>query len=203
VQLIGLTGGIASGKSTVAARLAQHGAIVVDADQLARTVVKPGSNALEAIRMRFGDSVIRPDGSLDRTALGRIIFSSQADRQALNEITHPAVWELATELFAAAQARDPNAIVVYEVPLLFEANTQRAIDFTLIVLARANREKREDRLVRLRGMSPHDAIERVTAQATDAERATVADVVIDTDGTVDDTHRQVDALWSRIVSHRI
>ncbi len=203
MQLIGLTGGIASGKSTVAARFAQHGAIVVDADRLAREVVEPGSNALEAIRLRFGDSVIRSDGSLDRAALGTIIFSSQADRHALNEITHPAVWERATKLFAAARARDPNAIVVYEVPLLVEGNTRRAIDFTLIVVARADRETQKDRLIRLRGMTTGDAIERVTAQATDAERATVADVVIDTGGTVEDTHRQVDALWGRIVSHRV
>lgn len=199
MQLIGLTGGIASGKSTVAARLARHGAVVIDADQLARAVVEPGSDVLEAIRLRFGDSVIMSNGLLDRRALGKIIFASATDRQALNEITHPAVSKRARELFDEAQAKNLHAIVVYEVPLLVEGSAQGANDFTLVVATRAGWKTRMDRLVRLRGMSSHEAAERLAAQATDAERAKVADVVIDTDRALDDTYEQVDELWERII----
>src|SRR5487761_2247028 len=115
MQLIGLTGGIASGKSVVAARLAEHGAVVVDSDQLAREVVQPGTPALAQIVDRFGPGVIDADGTLDRAALGAIIFASPEARAALNAITHPAVGARSHQLFAAAAAADPDAIVVYDV----------------------------------------------------------------------------------------
>ncbi len=198
MQLIGLTGGIASGKSTVATRLAHHGAVIIDADQLARDVVEPGSHTLDAIHRRFGDSVIAPDGSLNRSALGARVFASAADRKELNKITHPAVWERARELIEAAQAHNPHAIVVYDVPLLVEGENHRANDFSLVVVTRADWQTRLDRLVRLRGMSPREATARLTAQASDVERAAVADVVINTRGTLQETHRQVDALWRRL-----
>jgi len=203
VQLIGLTGGIASGKSTIAARLAEHGAIIVDADHLAREVVEPGTRALEAIRLRFGDAVIKPDGSLNRSTLGAIIFADAPARRDLNEILHPAVWKKARQLFSAAQAADPNAIVVYDVPLLVEADLRRPIDFTLVVVAHSDSKTQKDRLVRLRGMSPSDAAKRLAAQATNAERAGVADVIIDTGGSLDNTRRQVDELWRRIASGEV
>ena len=138
--LIGLTGGIASGKSVVAARLRELGAIHVDADLLAREVVEPGTDGLRQIAERFGPEVIASDGSLDRAALGAIIFSDTRSRLALNAITHPAVWKRARELFAGAEADDPGSIVVYDVPLLAEAAADRPISFDLVVVVDASVE---------------------------------------------------------------
>jgi dephospho-CoA kinase len=125
MYLIGLTGGIASGKSVVAKRLAERGAVVVDADVLAREVVEPGTPGLAAIADHFGPAVIADDGRLDRAALGAVIFSDPAERLALNAITHPAIWKRARELFAAAESENPDAVVVYDVPLLAEAAADR------------------------------------------------------------------------------
>jgi len=198
VHLIALTGGIASGKSTVAARLAEHGAIVVDADQLAREVVAPGTPALAAIAERFGASVIREDGSLNRPALGAIVFSDENARLALNDITHPAVWQRALDRFAAAAEHDGNAVVVYDVPLLVEAASGRPMHFDRVVVVHAPASARIDRLVRLRGLSPADASARVSAQASDDERLTVADDVIDAAGTLEHTLAQADSLWASV-----
>ena len=202
MRLIGLTGGIASGKSTVAGRLASHGAVVVDADALAREVVRPGAPALAEIQHMFGDEVIGSDGGLDRAALGAIVFSDPAKRLLLNNITHPAVWRRARELFAAAEAADPAGVIVYDVPLLGEAAADRPISFDLVVVVHTDADVRIDRLVTLRGMTPADASARLAAQATDAERLALADVVIDANGTLEDTLEQVDALWDRVTSRR-
>ena len=196
--LLGLTGGIAAGKSVVARRLVELGAVHVDADVLAREVVEPGTPGLAAIAERFGPGVIAADGSLDRPALGAIVFSDDAARADLNAITHPAVWRRAQELFAEAEARDPHAVVVYDVPLLVEAMRERSFGFDLVVVVHADRAERIRRLVEVRGMSPQEAEGRVAAQASDAERLAVADVVIDTNGTMDETIAAVDALWERV-----
>jgi dephospho-CoA kinase len=198
VYVIGLTGGIASGKSLVAARLAEHGAVHIDADLLARKVVEPGSRALARIADEFGRDVLAVDGSLDRAALGTLIFSDPQRRETLNEITHPAVKALAGELIAEAETHDPSAIVVYDVPLLVEAgvNNDRILD--LIVVVHASRETRIRRLVELRGMSRQEAEHRLNSQATDTERLAVADVVIDNDGSLEHTMEQVDRLWRRV-----
>jgi dephospho-CoA kinase len=196
MQLIGLTGGIASGKSVVAARLAEHGAVVVDADQVAREVVERGTPALARIAEEFGDGVIASDGSLDRAALGALIFSSPEKRAALNAITHPAVGIRSHELFAAAAAADPDAIVVYDVPLLIEAG--RTDEFDLIVVVNASTETRLNRMVELRGMTRDEAMHRINSQATNTERLAVADVVIDSNGTVEQTLEQADALWAKL-----
>jgi len=196
MQLIGLTGGIASGKSAVAARLAEHGAVVVDADQVAREVVEPGTPALARIAREFGDSVIASDGSLDRAALGSLIFSSPEKRAALNAITHPAVAERSHELFAAAAAADPDAIVVYDVPLLVDAG--RADEFDLIVVVNASTETRIARMMELRGMTRDEAMHRINSQATNTERLAIADVVIDSNGTLEQTLTQADALWEKL-----
>jgi len=196
MQLIGLTGGIASGKSVVAARLAEHGAVVVDADRIAREVVEPGSPALARIAEEFGDEVIASDGSLDRAALGALIFESPEKRAALNAITHPAVGIRSKELFAAAAAADPDAIVVYDVPLLVEAG--RVDEFDLIVVVNASTETRLNRMVELRGMSRDEAMHRLNSQATNTERLAVADVVIDSNGTLEQTLEQADALWEKL-----
>lgn len=195
MYLIGLTGGIASGKSVIAKRLGERGAVVVDADALAREVVEPGTPALAEIARAFGDSVISADGSLDRAALGQAIFSDPAKRELLNAITHPAVSQRSHELFDAAAQADPHAVVVYDIPLLVE--TGRASEFDLVVVAHASAETRVARMTQLRGMTPEDALRRIASQATDAERLAVADVVIDTDGGLEDTLRQADTLWER------
>lgn len=198
MYLIGLTGGIASGKTVVAGRLAEHGAIHVDADQLARDVVAPGMPALELIEQRFGHDVIAGDGSLDRPALGAIIFSDPDARLALNAITHPAVQVLARQRFAAAPA---GSVVVYDVPLLVEAS--RAGDFhrfDRIVVVSASEETRIHRMVTLRGLSRAEAQHRLNSQATEVERLAIADVVIDSNGTLEQTLAQTDALWDGIRS---
>jgi dephospho-CoA kinase len=198
MYLIGLTGGIASGKSVVAKRLAERGAVVVDADVLAREVVEPGTPALAAIADHFGPGVIADDGSLDRAALGAVIFSDPAERLALNAITHPAVWKRARELFAAAERDDPDAVVVYDVPLLVEAAGDRPIRFDLVVVVNASAQTRMKRLVELRGLSEEEAARRLSSQASDAERLAIADEVIESDGTLEETLAQADALYRRI-----
>ena len=196
MQLIGLTGGIASGKSVVAARLAEHGAVVVDADRIAREVVEPGTPALARIREEFGGTVIAPDGSLDRAALGALIFSSPEKRAALNAITHPAVAIRSHELFDAAAAADPDAIVVYDVPLLVD--TGRTDEFDLVVVVNASTETRVGRMMELRGMSHDEALHRINSQATNTERLAIADVVIDSNGTLEQTLERADALWEKL-----
>ncbi len=185
--------GIAAGKSVVAKRLAEHGAIHVDADQLAREVVEPGTPGLARIRETFGDAVIAPDGTLDRPALGAIIFADPEARAQLNAITHPAVWDLAKQRFSAA---GPSDVVVYDVPLLAEASADRPIRFDLVVVVHADLQTRLHRLVELRGMTREEATHRLNSQASDTERLAIADVVIDSTGTIEDTLRQADELWA-------
>lgn len=194
--LVALTGGIASGKSTVARRLQEHGAIVVDADQVAREVVEPGEPALARIAEEFGPDVIAADGSLDRAALGAIVFRDPEGRMKLNAITHPAVIERARSLFAAAGAADPEAIVVYDIPLLVEAG--RHDEFDLIVVVHAATETRVRRMIELRGMTREEALHRINSQATDTDRFAIADVVVDADGTLEHTLEQTDALWKNL-----
>jgi dephospho-CoA kinase len=195
VYLIALTGGIASGKSTVARRLVELGAVLVDADALAREVVEPGMPALAAIEQRFGPSVLTPDGRLDRAALGAIVFADERSRLDLNAITHPAVWGLAKQRFADAEQRDPNAVVVYDVPLLVEASGDRPMRFDRVLVVQADRDERVRRLVELRGMSRPEAERRIDAQAGDAERLAVADDVIDANGAIEQTMRRTDDVW--------
>jgi dephospho-CoA kinase len=199
VYLIGLTGGIASGKSVVAKRLEERGAVRVDADQLARDVVAPGTAGLAAIAERFGHGVIAPDGSLDRAALGAVIFDDAEARLALNAITHPAIRTLSSRIFDEAAAADPNAIVVYDVPLLVEALGYPDYHrFDLVVVVNASPETRIRRLVELRGLSREEAVHRLNSQATDTERLAIADVVIDSNGTIEQTIEQTDSLWDEL-----
>jgi len=196
MYLIGLTGGIASGKSLVSARLAEHGAVVIDADLLAREVVEPGTPAFEAIAEQFGASVIDSEGRLYRAALGAIVFADHAGLELLNGITHPAVRALTRKRIAAAEAIDPNAIVVYDVPLLAEANV--AHEYDLVVVVEADEAERIRRMVDIRGMSRDDSERRLRSQATDDERRAVSDVAIDNSGTIEQTLAQVDALWESV-----
>lgn len=196
MSLVALTGGIASGKSTIAGRLAERGALIVDADRLVREVQQPGSPVLKAIAAEFGDDVILADGALDRAALGGRVFGDDEAIARLNAIVHPAVRAESARRFAAAFAADPDAVVVYDVPLLVEARVDDPWD--LVVVAHAPAEVRQRRLVELRGMTERDAAARVASQVSDDARLAVADVVIDTAGTVEETLRQADDLWGRL-----
>lgn len=196
MPLIALTGGIASGKSTISARLAEHGAVIVDADAIVREVQRAGSPVLDAIAEAFGPEVIQSDGELDRAALGAVVFSDPVALATLNGIVHPAVRHESARRFARAFARDPEAVVVYDVPLLVEARADDPWD--LVVVAHAPADVRARRLVEVRGMTEAEAAGRIGAQVSDDARLAVADVVIDTDGTLDETIAQADALWRRL-----
>ena len=195
-MLVALTGGIASGKSTVARRFAELGAVVVDADAVAREVVEPGTPALAEIARVFGNGVIAADGSLDRAALGAIVFADADARSALNAITHPAVGERSRELFLAARAADPDAVLVYDVPLLIDGHGgSRAAEFDRVIVVTAEPEERVRRLVEYRGMDRAEAERRIASQAPESERLAIADDVFDANGTRDETLAQADALW--------
>lgn len=194
--LIGLTGGIASGKSTIGKRLAELGATRIDADQLAREAVAPGTPGLAQVVTRFGDDLLLPSGELDRAALGKIVFGDSQALADLNAIVHPEVRRLYEAMIAQAHAQNPNAVVVYEIPLLVEA--AREMKFDLVVVADAPAEQRIARMVEIRGMTEDEARARVARQAGDEERRAIADVIINTSTTESDTLEQVDALWGQI-----
>ena len=198
MPLVALTGGIASGKSTIARRLAERGAVVVDADQVVRDVQQPDSPVLRAIAAEFGETMLREDGSLDRARLGARVFGDAAAVKELNSVVHPAVRIESQRRFAEAFAADPHAVVVYDVPLLAEARL--ADPWDLIVVAHAPADVRARRLVELRGLSEQDAQARLASQVSDEERLVLADVVIDTSGALEETLRQTDALWERLSS---
>lgn len=200
MQRIGLTGGIAAGKSVVARRFAELGAVVIDADELARLAVQPGTSGYDEVVTAFGPQVVAPGGALDREALARLVFADADARRRLEAIVHPQVRRLAAEREAAAAAADPAAVVVHDIPLLVE--TGQADSFGLVVVVAAPAALRVDRLVRLRGMAPHDAQARVGAQAPDDVREAAADVVLDGTGTDEGLRAQVDTLWQRLVAER-
>ncbi|WP_051223483.1 dephospho-CoA kinase [Agrococcus lahaulensis] len=196
MPLVALTGGIASGKSTIAGRLAERGAVVIDADALVRELQQPGEPVLREIAEAFGEHLLLPDGSLDRPALGAIVFADETARRRLNGIVHPAVGRESARRFRAALDADPDAVVVYDVPLLVEARPDDPWD--LVVVAHAPADVRVRRLVALRGMDEADARARVASQASDEQRLAIADVVIDTAGDLERTLAQSDALWDRL-----
>lgn len=188
--MVGLTGGIGAGKSAVASRLAALGAVVIDADRLAREAVAAGSPGLAEVVAAFGPDVLAADGSLDRAALARRVFNDDAARRRLEEIIHPRVRARTAELVAAAP---PDAVVVNDVPLLVEGGLAVAYEVVIVVLA--DEETRIARLAADRGMTRDEAVARIRAQATDEQRRAVADVVIVNDGTLDELNRKVDEVW--------
>lgn len=194
---IGLTGGIGSGKSTVAALLVEHGAHLVDADRIAREVVEPGTPGLAAVVEAFGDGVLSPDGTLDRPALAAIVFADPEQRARLDAVVHPLVRARAAELVAAVPA---GAVVVQDVPLLVE--TGQAGSYDLVLVVQASLDVRLARLAE-RGTPEADARARIAGQATDEQRAAVADVVVHNDGSRDELAAQVAAFWrDRVVPAR-
>lgn len=191
--VVGLTGGIGSGKSTVARMLAERGAVIIDADALAREVVEPGTDGFAQVVDRFGDEVVAADGSLDREALASIVFDDEHARADLNAIVHPAVGERMAARMAAAEEHDPDGVVVLDIPLL--AETGRTDGYAAVVVVVAPEDVRVERLHRDRGMDPSDARARIAAQASDDERRAIATHVIDNGGDLDDLERQVDEIW--------
>lgn len=194
---IGLTGGIGSGKSTVAARLAELGAVVIDADSIAREVVALGTPGLEQVVARFGPEVRAADGSLDRPKLGRIVFADPEALAALNSIVHPLVGARTAELMA--QVPD-DGVAVYDVPLLVENHLEGGFDAVIVVQAPA--ELRVQRLER-RGLSEAEARERIEHQATDEQRRAVATVVIDNGGSREQLRSAVDEAWRTTTGRRV
>jgi dephospho-CoA kinase len=193
VLRIGLTGGIGSGKSTVSALLTARGAVLVDADRLAREVVEPGTPGLAAVVAAFGDGVVGPDGALNRPALAAIVFADPEARRRLDGIVHPLVRARAAEL---AGAVPPDGVVVHDIPLLVE--TGQAGHFDLVLVVEADPEIRVRRLVE-RGLTEDDARARIAAQATDEQRRAVADVVLDNSGSREQLAAQVDRFWRQRV----
>lgn len=195
MRVIGLTGNIASGKSLVADMLARRGARIIDADVLSREAVTPGTSALDAIVARWGPSVLNPEGSLDRAALRRIVFSERSDLDALNEIVHPEVVRLREAAIDAARANG-DRVVVCVVPLLFERHLVE--DFDTIVLVDAPRPLRLERIVRDRGLEEADAMDMIAAQMPAELKRARADWVIENSGSIQDLEREVERLWEWI-----
>jgi len=187
---VGLTGGIGAGKSTVAALLEAHGAVVTSADEISRDVVSPGSDGLAAVVAEFGDDVLTPAGTLDRRALGNLVFADDLSRARLEEILLPLI---AAEAWARMEAVPAGRVAVYDVPLLVEGQMQDLFD--LVVVVEADLELRLERLAE-RGMEREKALARIASQATDDERRAVADIVLSNSGSIDQLSADVDRLWS-------
>jgi dephospho-CoA kinase len=192
VLLVGLTGGIGSGKSTVARLLEKRGAVVFDADLLAREAVEPGTPGHAAVIERFGADVLAPGGELDREALASIVFADPSARRDLEEIVHPEVRRLFAE--GSEAYRDTDRVVVFSAPLLVETGMHTAFE-TLVVVS-ATVATQIERLMRQRGMSESSIRARIEAQAPLEDKAAVADFLVDNEGTLDELESQVDRLWN-------
>jgi dephospho-CoA kinase len=190
--MVGLTGGIGAGKSTVAALLAAHGAVVVDADAIAREIVEPGMPALAQLVERFGPEILRPDGSLDRPALAALAFVDDETRKELEAITHPAI---GAEFLRRVAEAPGHAVVVHDVPLLVES--KRGFEYGAVIVVEAPLETRLDRL-EARGVRRDDARRRIGLQASDEDRRKVATWVVDNAGDLDHLEKQVNEIWSEL-----
>jgi dephospho-CoA kinase len=193
VLRVGLTGGIGAGKSEVSRRLAGHGAVVIDADAIAREVVEPGTDGLAEVVEAFGPGVLGPDGRLDRPKLGEVVFADPERRNVLNAIIHPRVGERMAELEREAS---PGAIVVHDVPLIAEGG--RAGAFDLVVVVDVPPRVQVERLARNRAMTRDHAKARMAAQASREQRLAIADIVIDNSGSLAELDRQVGDLWAEL-----
>lgn len=195
--ILGITGNIASGKSTIAGAFARLGAALVDADQLARDVVAPKSPVLQTLVARFGAEILLPEGSLDRERLGQIIFTDSVARQDLNQIMHPAIGQLAVERLQQLKKKPGLSLVVYEAPLLFEAGAEGRVDQVLVV--KIEPQVQVQRLMQRDQLDEVAAQQRIATQMPQGEKLARADYVIDNSGTVAEALQQVDSLWQELV----
>jgi dephospho-CoA kinase len=193
MKRVGLTGGVASGKSTVSAMLDELGAVIIDADVLAREVVAPGTDGLREVVEAFGPDVLTEDGALDRPAMGTIVFADAEKRRLLEGIIHPRVRERGAEIEASAGSDD---VVVHDIPLL--AETGQAEGFDAVIVVDVPEQTQVERMVELRGMTREDAEARVAAQATREERLKIATHVVDNTGTVEDLRRRVTEVYREL-----
>jgi dephospho-CoA kinase len=192
--LVGLTGGLGAGKSTVAGMLAERGATVIDADELARRALEPGTRAYQEVCDLFGDDVVTPSGALDRSAIAERVFRDEGKRRALESITHPEVFRLLAEEIETL--RGTNAVVVFDAPLLVETGFHRSTDVVVVVTAREDLQVA--RAARGRGMTEEEAVARLRAQADPADREAAADIVISNDGDLDQLEARVDQVWEEL-----
>lgn len=190
MRRIGLTGGIGSGKSTVAGMLEARGAVIIDADAIARGLVEPGQPALVALVDEFGESILQPDGSLSRASLASLAFRDPGTTDRLNAIMHPLIADESRRLMDSAPS---DAVVVYDMPLLVETGQQSLVD--MVVVVDVPEEMQVERAVGMRGLDAEDVRRRMAVQATRDQRRAVADVVIENSGSLDETEAQVDRLW--------
>lgn len=198
MKRIGLTGGIGSGKSTVARMLAERGAVIIDADAISRELMEPGSDVLDETARAFGPAILTADGRLDRAALASVIFENEAKRKELNSIVHPAVRSEAERQAATAQA-DPgfSGVLIEDIPLLVE--TGQAQRFDGVVVVETALAERLRRLVDQRGMNRADALARIQAQASDQERREIATWLVDNSHSLEETRRQVETVYGQIL----
>jgi dephospho-CoA kinase len=197
-MLVALTGGIAAGKSTVARMFADCGATIVDADGLAREAVAVGSQGLAAVVREFGPQVLTPDGALDRPALGKLVFDDESARRRLEAIVHPEVARLSAEAFATAAQQNPGGLIIYDVPLLVEAG--RKAEFDAVVVVEASDIERMNRLRNERGLTEGEAASRLAAQATNEQRRAIADFVVSTENSLDETRHEVESVYGKLLA---
>lgn len=195
-MLLGLTGGIASGKSTVSQLLVKHGALLVDADQVARDVVEPGQPALNEIVSFFGQAVLNDNGTLNRATLGEIVFSDKEKLQKLESITHPAIRARMKEMFERYKKEQPDAIIIADIPLLYE--TKQTHLYEGIIVVYIPYDVQINRLMKRNGLTEEAAISRIKLQMNLEEKARLADYIIDNSGTLDETEEQIVALLQRL-----
>jgi len=195
--ILGVTGNIASGKSTVARELERRGAVVVDADQLARDVVEVGTKTLQTLIDEFGGEILQPNGSLDRARLGQMVFADIKVRATLNRIIHPEIARRSVELLQDLRKRTDIPLVVYEAPLLYEVGAESRVDKVLVVSVDPIEQLK--RLMIRDGLSEAAARQRLEAQMAQGEKVKRADYVIDNSGPIETIREQIDLLWSRIV----
>lgn len=194
---VGLTGGVASGKSTVSAALSELGAVVIDADLLAREVVEKGTPGLQAVVAEFGEQLLTADGDLDRSAMGALVFHDDGARKRLEAIVHPLVFERIVELEEQA---GPDDVVVHDIPLLAESG--RADTFDAVIVVHAPRELQVERMVEDRGWTRQDAESRIAAQATPEERLAIATHVIENTGTIEELRERVAEVYAELTGER-
>jgi dephospho-CoA kinase len=199
---VGLTGGIASGKSTVSSILRELGAVVIDADQLAREVVEKGTPGLAAVVEEFGPGLLTPDGDLDRAAMGALVFGDESARKRLEAIVHPLVFERIVDLESHAPS---GAVIVHDIPLLAESGRAAAPDrggFDAVIVVDAPQDVQVARMVRDRGWTEADALSRIAAQATPEDRRAIATYLVDNVGTVEDLRAQVEKIYAELTNSR-